>query len=92
MLHNVIIPLVSPWAPPVVLVKKSDSTMRFCVDYRKINEITRKDSHPPPRISEALHALGGASYFILQLNIHTKLNVRTKVDVHTKLNIHVHKT
>ena len=64
MLENDIIsPSVSPWSAPVVLVKKSDGSMRFCVDYRKLNSITRKDSHPLPRITEALDALGGAQYF-----------------------------
>lgn len=64
MLENgVISPSVSPWAAPVVLVKKSDGSMRFCIDYRKINTITRKDSHPLPRITEALDALGGAKWF-----------------------------
>ena len=60
---GVISPSVSPWAAPVVLVKKSDGTMRFCVDYRKLNDVTRKDSHPLPRIAESLDALGGARYF-----------------------------
>ena len=64
MLQNDIIsPSVSPWSSPVVLVKKSDGTMRFCIDYRKLNQITRKDSHPLPRITEALDSLGGAHYF-----------------------------
>ena len=64
MLHNgVISPSVSPWAAPVVFVRKSDGTMRFCVGYRKLNTITRKDSHPLPRLSEALDALGGARWF-----------------------------
>lgn len=53
----------SPWAAPVVLVKKSDGTRRFSVDYRKLNAITRKDSYPLPRISEALDALAGARCF-----------------------------
>ena len=47
----------------MVLVKKSDGTLRFCIDYRKLNQITRKDSHPLPRITEALDSLGGAHYF-----------------------------
>jgi len=37
--------------------------MRFCVDYRKLNHITKKDSHPLPRIAEALNALGGVPWF-----------------------------
>lgn len=55
--------LVSPWSFPVVIVKKSDGTMRFCMDYRRLNSITRKDSHPLPQIFAALDALGGVRYF-----------------------------
>ena len=53
----------SPWSSPVVLVKKKDGTIRFCVDYRKLNAVTRKDSYPLPRIDDALDALSGAKYF-----------------------------
>jgi hypothetical protein len=47
---KVIEPVALMWASNVLLVKKMDGWMRFCVDYRAVNEITLKDSHPLPRI------------------------------------------
>lgn len=60
---GVIEPSQSPWASPVVLVAKKDGNLRFCVDYRKLNAVTRKDSYPLPRIDETLDQLGQAKYF-----------------------------
>ena len=53
----------SPWASLVVLVRKKDSSLRFCVDYRKLNNVTRFDAYPLPRVDETLEALGGAKFF-----------------------------
>ncbi|XP_063820175.1 uncharacterized protein LOC135062022 [Pseudophryne corroboree] len=53
----------SPWAAPIVLVRKKDGTIRFCVDYRKLNSCTVRDAYPLPRIEESLAALGNAKFF-----------------------------
>ena len=47
----------------MVLVGKEDGTTRFCIDFRKLNSVTRKDVYPLPRVDETLDTLGGAQYF-----------------------------
>jgi len=61
--HDIIEPAASPWASNVVVAKKADGSLRLCLDFRQLNNLTHKDSYPLPRISSCLDALGGAKYF-----------------------------
>ena len=47
----------SPWSFPVVIVDKKDGSKRFCVDFRKLNQVTKKNSYPPPVIDDILTSL-----------------------------------
>ena len=53
----------SPWASPVVLVRKKDGSLRFCIDLRKLNARTIKDAYSLPRIEDTLDSLNGACIF-----------------------------
>ena len=53
----------SAWCSPIVPVVKKDGSIRFCVDYRKVNEVSRFDAYPMPRVDELLDRLGTASFF-----------------------------
>ena len=61
--HDIIEPAASPWAANVVLIKKKDGGLRFCIDYRHLNDVTYKDSFPLARIDSCLEALGGNTFF-----------------------------
>ena len=52
-----------PWSAPVALIKKKDGGERFCIDYRKLNSITKKDVYPLPRCDEILESLSGGAFF-----------------------------
>ena len=58
--QGIIEPSRTPWASSIVLVKKS---YRFCIDYRKLNEVTKKESHTLPRIDDSLETLAGIQWF-----------------------------
>ena len=53
----------SPWGAPVLFVKKKDGSMRLCVDYRALNEVTIKNKYTLPRIDDLFDQLKGAKYF-----------------------------
>ena len=59
----------APFAAPILFVKKPNGSLRFCIDYRKLNSLTRKDRYPLPLIEETLARLAKAKIF-------TKLDIR----------------
>ena len=62
---GVIRPSNSPWCNAVMLVIKKDGSLRFCIDFRKLNSLTVRDSHSLPRICETLESLTGAAHFLM---------------------------
>ena len=60
---GVIWPSNSLWCNAVVLVRKKDGSLHFCIDFRKLNSLTVKDSHPLPHICETLESLTGAAHY-----------------------------
>lgn len=63
------------WALPIVMAKMKDGSYRFCLDYRKLNGVTIKDSHPLPRKDDSLDVLGemdfGRLIWILKINLNS---------------------
>jgi len=60
--EGVIRPSSSPWSSPVVIVRKKDGKLRFCVDFRRLNKVSKKDAYPLPQINATLDKLRGARY------------------------------
>ena len=60
---GVIRPSNSPWCNAVLLVRKKDGSLRFCINFRRLNALTVKDSHPLPRICKTLESLAGTAHY-----------------------------
>ena len=61
--QGLIEPSGSPWSSALVMVRKKDGSLRCCVDYRRLNAVTVKDSYPMPRMDDTLDALSGSNWF-----------------------------
>ncbi len=85
---SIIEPTTSNWTSPIVLVKKADGSERFCVDYRKVNEVTAKDCFPMPKIEAKLNKLHGCRIVIFVAQLHQWL-LAGQDDRKSKTNHHV---
>jgi len=61
--QGLIQPLTSPWFFPVVVVKKKNGKFKFCVNYKSLNDIIKKDNYPLPRIDELIDSLHETQWF-----------------------------
>ena len=61
--QGIIEPAASPWASNIVLAKKKDGSFRCCIDFRQVNDLTKKDAYPLPRTDMCLDAMAGSCYF-----------------------------
>ena len=66
---GVIEPSTSEWAAPILLVKRKDGTLHFCVDYRHLNSVSQVDAYPMPRIDELIDRLGKAKYISIPFDL-----------------------
>ena len=86
-------PSDSPWSSPVVLVTKKDGGTRFCVDYRRLNDVTVKDACPLPWIDDTLDMLAGKQWFstldlasgYYQVSLSQEARVKTAFATHSGL-------
>lgn len=64
--HPIIESSMTEWSSPIVTVSKPDGSLRLCVDYRKVNALTKSDSLPIPRIEDCLDWIGTAKFNLLK--------------------------
>ena len=61
--RKIIEPSTAEWSSPIVLVGKKDGTLRLCVDYRRLNELSTMDAYPMPRVDDIIDRVGKANFF-----------------------------
>ena len=62
-LNSAIYTSTSPWGAPILFVKKKDGTLRLCIDYRELNNLSVKNKYPLPRIDDLFDQLQGVQFF-----------------------------
>jgi len=62
MEHGIVETSQSPWSSPCALVLKADGTWRFCTDFRKVNNMTKSDGFPLPRIEDCIDRIGSLQF------------------------------
>ena len=60
---GVIEPSISPYSSPIVLVPKKDGSVRFCIDFRKLNKVTEFDTKPRPNMEEVIYRMSGHRFY-----------------------------
>jgi hypothetical protein len=60
---SLIRPIYSEFGSPILFVRKADGSLRMCIDYRGLNEVTRKDAYPFPRVDDTLDELMDANFY-----------------------------
>ena len=60
--EGVIQPSNSPWSAPIVMTKRKNGEYRFCIDFRRLNKLSKKDAYPLPQVNATLDTLKGAKY------------------------------
>ncbi len=66
----------SEWSAPVVLVKKEDKSLRICIDYRRLNQVSQFDAYPMPRIEELIDRIGKSDFRTSLIPVEKEGNMR----------------